>query len=242
MKLNENGNSANMAMWYKDISFTLDELLSLKGNVTKECWRYLMGKFCKAERDKRSGDENPSNIYNRLGTIFGCTGANMRRVITYSDAIDYIRKHMPETADDILDGNTRLPSVETRALLKMKPHEINKVIERLSSEDTLAKTIVREQKTLRKKNKKRGRPRLIKNEEARISIKDMPTHDPDAHINTLAYTVPSWVGIIERAFDASDLSNVSSAAQHKLSAELEKLSVSVEILRELLMEVVHERF
>ena len=176
MKHSENGNSANMAMWYKDIPFTLNELMNIKGNVTKECWRYLMGKFCKAERDRRSGDESPSNIYKRLGVVFGCTGSNLRRIITYSDAIDYIRKHMPEIAADILDGNTRLPSVETRALLKMKPHEVSEVIERLSNEGTLAKTIIREQKTSCKKTKKRGRPRLIKNEVARISIKDIPTH------------------------------------------------------------------
>jgi len=241
MQIDEMANSANIAMWYRDIPFTLDEFMSLKGNVSKECWRYLMGKFCKAERDRCSGDETPSDVHNRIGLIFGCTGANMRRIITYSDAIEYIRKCLPDIAADILDGNTRLPSVETRAMLKMKPQEISSVMERLSNESTRAKTIVREQKALRKKHRKPGRPRLIKNEVPRISIKDTPAHNPDAQINALTYTVPSWVEIIERAFDTSDYNSISPTAQYKLFAELEKLSASVAVLREILTEVVHER-
>jgi len=237
MQINDKRNSANIALWYKDITFSLDELMGQQGNVTKECWQYLVGKYSKAERDRCSGDERQSSIYNRLGEKFGYTGSNIRRVINYSAAIDHIRKYLPNVADDILNGVIQIPSAETRALLKMKPHEIIHIIKRLSNEKILAREIIREQKSLRKMPKRRGRPRKITNDIPRISIKDTPSHDPDAQTNALVYTVPSWVEIIERAFDTSDFDSISLVAKNKLSAELEKLSSSVEALRALLQEV-----
>jgi hypothetical protein len=235
MQHDESESSANIAMWYRDISFSLDELMSYKNIVTKECWRYLMGKYCKIECDKSENGERLPDIYKRLSAIFGCSGANLRRVICYSDAIDHIRKHLPGIAADILDGKTRLQSVEARALLKMKPHDIKEVMARLSNENTPAKTIVREQK--QKKPAKRGRPKRIQDETTRISIKDTPTHDPDAQVNALSYTVPSWVSMVERTFDASDFKVVSVNARDRLSIELSKLSATIETINALLNEV-----
>ena len=218
MKLNRKRESADIATRYKDIEFTLDELMALEENISRECWRYLVGKFCKNESKKRRESQRVRDVYENLGRIFGYKSTSLKRVVAYSEAIDHLHSLLPDVAISILNGEMRISKDDTIALSRLKLYEINDVMARCSNENTLAK--------------------LIRSKKARASIKDTPIYDPNAQINTLAYTVPSWTEMIERAFDTSDFNNLSPVAKSRLSAELEKLLASIEALRDLLVEVV----
>ena len=227
IRFDRTGNSANLAMWYKDISFTLEELIDIDGTVTKECWKYLVGKFCEREREQRRDSELVCDIYEEMGGIFGYTKTSLKKVVNYTNSVDRIQKFLPDIAEDILNGKVSISAIDTIALAKLNFSEISNVILRISSESTLPKIIINEQKALRKKTDRRGRPKQAKNEVARISVKDTPAHDPDAQINGLTYTIPSWISIIERTFSASNVSEVSSLAKNKLACELNKLTVAI---------------
>ena len=235
-KSDEKEHSANIAMWYRDIPFTLDELANIEGKVTKECWKYLVGKICKNEREKRRDNERVCDIYEQMGNIFGYIHTSLKKVVNYTNAIDRIHRFLPNIAADILNGKIRISTIDTIVLAKLDFTEINDVILRLSNENTLAKIIIAEQKALRKKTKRPGRPKRIIDETPRVSIKDTPTYDPDAQINALAYTIPTWVSMVERTFTASDLNEISSNARKRLAEELKKLTVSVETAKTLLTE------
>lgn len=228
MKSDAKSNSAKIAMCYQDIPFTLDELANIEGKVTKECWKYLIGKICLLEKGKRSDNERVSDIYEQLGQNLGYVHPSLKRLVNYANAIDRIQKILPDIASEILNGETRLSLPDTIILSKMEFPEICNIMERLSCEKTPATVIVNEQKTLRKKTERRGRPKRIVSETPRASIKDTPSYDPDAQINTLMYTIPSWISTIDRTFTTSDFNKATSGARDRLAKELSKLTAIAE--------------
>ena len=237
MSHDEKSNSANIAMWYRDIVFSLDEIAPLEEVVTRECWRYLVGKYCKRESDNRKDTELVRDIYKELGDMFGYLNTSLKKVVTYAGAIDRIHRLLPDVAYELLNGEVKISAEDTIALSKLRFHEINDVILRRKTEKIMTKKLISEQKALRKKPERRGRPKYPADEAPRVSIKDTPTRDPDAQINTLTYTIPSWVGMIERAFDASNFREVSESARSRLVEELNKLSAAVETLTSIITEV-----
>ncbi|MCL1844782.1 MAG: hypothetical protein FWF77_02650 [Defluviitaleaceae bacterium] len=230
-------NSAQIAMFYGGISLSADEIMNLEGKATKECLRYLTGKYCISEREKYADSEQISDMRKRLEAIFDCTYGNLWKIMNYADAIDRIRRLFADVADDILNGKTRLPSEETIALSRLKFHEINDVMMRLSEEKTSAKIIIREQIAMRQKQRTRGKPKKTQQGAPTASIKDTPSHDPDARLNALSYTIPSWHNMIEKAFDNSEIEKASPHARNKLAGELENISAAAKALREIISEV-----
>jgi hypothetical protein len=160
----------------------------------------------------------------------------MRGIICYANAIDRIHKLLPDIALKILNGNSRISQRNTSVLAKMEFPDICVVMERTANEKTLTKTIIDEQKALRKKPEKRGRPKRNMDEAPRASVKNTPVYDPDALINTLAYTIPSWVRIIDRVFTASDFDEVSPNVRDKLTGEMIKLTTTAETVIALISE------
>ena len=55
------------------------------------------------------------------------------------------------------------------------------------------------------------------------SIKDMPAFDPDADINVLTLTIPSWSSSIDRVRKKTDLSIISTQAREGLVKQLHSL-------------------
>ena len=236
MKSDEKGNSAKIAMWYRDIPVTLDILESIEGKVTKECWRYLVGKICKQESEKRRDEERVFDIYEQMGINFNYSSSGIKKVVNYSTSVDRMQKYLPDIVAEILNGRTRLSAVDTIALVKLNFAEINEVMIRLSSEKTLPKIIINELKAMRTKTKRRGRPKNVTEESARASVKDNPAYDPDAQINTLVFTIPSWVSMIERASSSSNFDEVSPNARDRFLIELQKLTAATETVATLLSE------
>ena len=238
MELDEKVNSAKIAMWYKDTPIQLDVLKAFEGKVTKECWRYLIGKACLSEKNKRSHNERASDIYDQLGKDLGYVHPSMKRLVNYANAIDRIQRGFPNIATDILNGKTRLNLQNTIILSKKEFSEISIIFERLCHEKTPIFAIFDEQQSLRVKPKRgRGRPRKKAYEPSRISVKDNPTYNPDAQVNALSYTIPSWVSMVEKTFAHSDSSQMSLSARNRLNEELNRLIGTAESVLALLTEV-----
>ena len=74
------------------------------------------------------------------------------------------------------------------------------------------------------------------------TIKDMPAYDPDGEVCSLALTIPSWIGSINRTQSVSDFTKVSESAGAKLIYELDRLVYTIEGIRaKLVKEVYHGR-
>lgn len=66
------------------------------------------------------------------------------------------------------------------------------------------------------------------------SVKDMPTFDPDAGINSLALTIPSWIQSLQRTNFTVDFSLITEAGRKQLRNELRHLISAADTLNSLL--------
>lgn len=84
---------------------------------------------------------------------------------------------------------------------------------------------------------KRTNKKYIKNKTVRkqrifehqISVKDMPPYDPDAEVTSLAYTIPFWIGLIDRVL-TNNIENSSISARQNLKRILHELKFNIETL------------
>jgi hypothetical protein len=188
------------------------------------------------EKNKRGDNERVQDIYSQIGYDFGYVHPSLKRLVNYANSIDHIQRILPEIAMNILNGKTRISLPDTIILAKMEFPEICNVIERISREKTPVSIIINEQKALRKKPERRGRPKRNLTEPQRTTVKDMPLYDPDAQVNTLAYTVPSWVSMVDRVSACTDFHEVSQVSRNKLIEELKKIRAVADTMMARIME------
>jgi hypothetical protein len=226
-------------MWHRDTPSTLEEIENIKGEATKEYWKYLIGSICLSEKNKCGDLECVRGVYERIERVFGYVRPSLRRIVDYAKAIDRIQRLLPDIATDILNGKLRISAQDTIRLAKMGFPEICNIIERLTREKTPATVIFHEQNALRESPERRGRPKRTIDKVPCATVKDMPPHDPDAQINALTYTIPSWVSMIERAFTVSNFDEVSPNAQIRLAKELRGLAATAETVTALITEGIN---
>jgi len=222
-KFDIGANSEKLAIWYRDVPITIDEFNRLEGKITKECKKYLIGKTCVWEKNKRCAEERVKDIYTRLGQVFGYVEPSLKRLVNYAHAIDHFQRIVPDIASDILAGRTRLSLKDAIVLARMDVSDIRVIMERLACEETPATVIFKEQIEESKTKKRRGRPKRKYPKAPAISIKDTPPYDPDAQAVALSFTIPSWVNAIDKIFMSDGLHKISKTARNKLAGELTAL-------------------
>ena len=72
------------------------------------------------------------------------------------------------------------------------------------------------------------------------SVKTPPAYDPDAETQSLALTIPSWIGSISRVHSVTDFSQISSHVRHNLKNELSSLKAIIETMMSAIKENTHE--
>lgn len=235
-KFDKGENSIMLAMQYRDIRLTAEELNKYNGSMTKECRKYLIGKTCEREKKHRVSGETVMDVYMRIGSEFGYKRASLQHVVSYACAIDKFYKVAPDIAADILAGRVRRLSGENAIILsKMDINDISIIIERLTSEKTPVEVVFKDQKRQLRITKREKREQKVGGA-SRKSIKDTPPYDPESQIMALVYTIPSWISTIESAFMNTDFDKVSLSAHRKLIKGLNGLKdivgTTVSLLRE----------
>lgn len=69
------------------------------------------------------------------------------------------------------------------------------------------------------------------------TIKDMPAFDPDAEINSLALTIPSWISSINRTRSIAKFSLLTQKGRNQLERELHQLQEAAQVMLHALKEV-----
>ena len=69
------------------------------------------------------------------------------------------------------------------------------------------------------------------------TIKDMPVFDPDAEINSLALTIPSWISSIDRTQSAAQFPLLTIKGKKQLEHQLYQLQKAIQIMLHALEEV-----
>jgi hypothetical protein len=218
--------STNSTKWFRDIPISIQEYLSIKDTITKECRWYLMGRISERAKLNRRHGETIEQLLARYGQELGYSESTLRRFVKYSISIDYLQTVEPAIASEIISGRLRM-SVENLICLANKPcMEIPIIVERVKSGDEKLHEIfpeiaARYAKILAYKQDKNT---------IGVTVKNTPKYDPDAQVMGLAYTIPSWVNTINRVLISDNVQVVSKTALKKLIKELSVLKEAVELM------------
>lgn len=213
-------------------------------NLPEEFRKFLIGKQYESEKIF-SKIKNPGGLNQYSGEVLApektVSARNTRRQIAskiaqknnisrasvekyaiYSQALDIIAEKEPDIVHRILSGQHKIAHKNVVELSKLTAAEIRKIGRRMQK---IQEPFVQYNKLrVILANTAEGIP----GEEPVPSVKDMPAFDPDADINVLTLTIPSWSSSINRVRTKTDLSIVSTGAKDRLVTELRSLIHRIE--------------
>ncbi len=214
-------------------------------NITDEARRYLIGRQYEAEkmvgfRRNTEGnnqystftDDETSDISNevsgkerresglrtaaRIGDKYHISSGAVQKYAKYSQALDTLGNKMPELVPKILSGNYKISHDNIVALSEMDTEKVKALGSKAGLGSAPFIRYSDSRRDLSSEPDKRPTQRA-----ANIpTIKTMPEHDPDGLAKGLTFTIPSWVGSIERTRTAGDIHMVSSEAKNRLREAL----------------------
>lgn len=157
----------------------------------------------------------------RLSTEYHVSHFTVEKYGVYSKAIDSISEKAPGIVPRILKGECKIAHRDVMAMAQMPQAQLQKIEQELTE------------------HKQRGyvpytetRARLGESPRPKIQpeIKNMPEYDPDADVNGLALTVPTWTTSIEKTRSKTDLKEISDQARKGLRVVLVDLRATINTL------------
>ena len=170
-------------------------------NLTREAYKYLIGKRYDAEKAACEQRNAPGrNQYSvpshgvaqwtsrRLAGEYNLTHSTVERYGVYSRSLDRIEEARPGVLPDLLSGRCRISQQNLIALSRMPGETVNRVLDKLLPAG----------RDVRSLPLKVTGGVISDEEKLDPRIKEMPPPDPDAELNGLLYTVPTWIGMMRR--------------------------------------------
>jgi hypothetical protein len=222
-------------------------------NISEATRKYLIGKRYEAEKIIGTPNAIGSNQYARkvdeprkwshphpdrimqktavrLGDEYHISHNTVSKYGIYAHALDILAKIKPEIVPEILSGQVKMshenvvelsnsPNIDFKRPNQQLSDDMSDLVGCSGTSREIQSSIISVRTT------KPQRPTTQINTG---SIKNMPAHDPDAEIESLALTIPSWVSSIDRTRLAANLSMVSINARNKLERQLVNLKKTIE--------------
>lgn len=189
--------------------------------------------------DNNPYDATATKTCERLGLEYHICFVTVRKYGIFAGILDYIRAREPALADKILKGKIKISHEHLVEISQLTPMEFNRMSRYFLKTTDRRPTYIKFRAMLEENRKKEAIPVIAP---PTGTIKDMPAYDPDGEVCSLALTIPSWIGSINRTQSVSDFTKVSESAGAKLIYELDRLVYTVEGIRaKLVKEVYHGR-
>lgn len=206
-------------------------------NISAEVKKYLIGKRYEMEKiilntNNPNGKNQYSKLYEenkkikeerdinhrpvtaiKLGKEYNVSARTVMTYANFAKAIDNLNEEEPDLTKKILTGEIKALQGQIIKMTQVSPKFKNKIKNYLNKKAE----IQIKPSSKRKKNKN----------DKRFAIKDMPEYDPDAEISSLIFTIPSWIGSLDRVLSLDTYKVASPNAKVKLKQELKKLEFSI---------------
>lgn len=147
----------------------------------------------------------------------------------YASAIDRIRRIRPDYAERILKGALKMSHESTVKLAEQSDGIITKVMEKAKADQM--DHIIYSELTNEFQFRTVNGPGKKQTDSEEPLIKQMPEHDPDAEINSLSLTIPSWVSSMENAHRRTDFLKTSPAARISLIKQFGILERTINVIQ-----------
>ncbi len=155
----------------------------------------------------------------KLAREYQLNRCSVKRYSIYACSMDYIASIKPELVSLILAGKMKVSMERVMECHGKTEKEIVKLL-------TMPGRI-------KEKKPASVEKKIMKN----TSIKDMPAFDPDAEINSLALTIPSWISSINRTRSVAKFSLLTLEGKNQLEQELHRLQQAAQVMLLALKEV-----
>lgn len=182
--------------------------------------------------DNNPYDATATKTCERLGLEYHISFVTVRKYGIFASILDYIRSKEPALADKILNGSIKISHEHLVEISQLTPMEFNRMSRYFLKTTDRRPTYTKFRATFEENRKKEAIPVVAT---PTGTIKDMPAYDPDGEVCSLALTIPSWIGSINRTQSVSDFTKVSESAGTKLIYELDRLVYTIEGIREKLV-------
>ena len=179
-------------------------------------------------------EASATGICERLSDDYHVSCGTVRKYRIYAAVLDQLFSLEPTFVQRILGGEIHISHENLVEISKKRPPEIRKIIEYFldahRANPTYSQYCAIQAMT---KRKPPPCPAPIG------SIKELPAFDPDAEVVSLALTIPSWVGSIQRVKKNIDYSQISERARDRLLCQLQELANAAEGMAIILKEAQH---
>ena len=225
-------------------------------NLSEEAFRYLVGKRYDAEKIiaqrrnaagtnqysvLRAQDENadlacsPCDAVQRrtssqIGDLYNLNHATVERYGRLSRSLDEIERKSPGTLPIILSGACKISKDNIDVLAKMPSQDISIISSQLHSKVINKKRVTAKESRLAIQKMsdadRRGEATILI-----TGVKSMPAYDPDAKLNEILLTVPTWKNQLDRMLEKDDFTDSSREARYRLFRVLSELQSSISKLQ-----------
>ncbi len=225
-------------------------------NLSEEAFRYLVGKRYDAEKiiaQRRNAagnnqytvlhvkDENedlacPScdavqrRTSSQIGVLYNLNHATVERYGRLSRSLDEIERKSPGTLPFILSGVCKISKDNIDVLAQMPGKDISIISSQLQSKVINKKRVTAKEsgQAIQKMSDadRRGEAMVLI-----TGVKSMPAYDPDAKLNEILLTVPTWKKQLDRMLEKDDFTDSSQEARYQLFRVLSELQSSISKLQ-----------
>lgn len=211
-------------------------------DITSELKKYFIGKmyrakiiinkqnhynhsfsvWCNTNSKQPDSYQNSRNILNSIGNKYGVSGSSVCKYDMYARAVDRLADMHSISVLDILYGKIKIPIENIVMLSRMSDKDIEYL--KLLFGDNF----YRLSGYIFIKNEKNENISSLQTKNTAL-IKNMPEHDPDSMLSSLAYTIPSWINFIQRTMSESDMTATTFSVRMNLEKQLNYLKKTLEL-------------
>ena len=162
----------------------------------------------------------------RIGQLYNLHHATVERYGRFSRSLDEIERKVPGMLPVILSGSCKISQDNIDTISQMPVQDVNTLSQQIQSKLANKRCISLKEsgKTIRsitESSRQEDRPVLI------TGVKTMPLFDPDAKVNEVILTVPTWINELESFLMDKGIDNVSLSARERLVRILNDLENTV---------------
>lgn len=170
--------------------------------------------------DVSQGNEKGVLAAGRLGKEYGLAASTVVKYGVYARKIEILLEKDPDFTGKILSGTLKISHNNILTLSRLPAESIQALNQRLStrkfahlSYSALRRELPEDPASLCSKTVS----------ENKILIKQKPKFNPDAGMESLIYTIPSWVRTMERVLWDTDFSIISNQAGEQLTRQIQTM-------------------
>lgn len=172
---------------------------------------------------KKPGHVSRHATAERIAAENHISPGTVQKYARYARALQSIDGRNPNVLPKILAGDYKISHEGVIEMASLPSAELNRVKKKLDSGEAPFSCFSKSRNAIRTGV---DRQKTTTPGPQRPTVKDMPSYDPDAEINSLCFTIPSWIGSMERIKGSLDRNHVSVEARQRIKESLDALMSS----------------